>query len=93
VNEARGIVIYLCREGGGKGLLEIGEVLGIQGAAVSLAAKRVRERMDTDPRSGTTGTAMQGAWRDSSGLNARPSRTSLRGVTILYQGSLTASGA
>jgi hypothetical protein len=49
-NEARDIFIYVCREVGGRELREIGEVLGIKGAAVSLAAKRVRERLAADPR-------------------------------------------
>jgi len=49
-NEGRDLVIYLCREAGGKALREIGQVLGIKGAAVSLAAKRVRERMAANPR-------------------------------------------
>ena len=44
------MVIYLCREAGGKDLKEIGQVLGIKAAAVSLAAKRVRERLPTHPR-------------------------------------------
>ena len=49
-NEGRDVVIYLCREAGGKELKEIGQVLGIKAAAVSLAAKRVRERLATHPR-------------------------------------------
>ena len=49
-NAARDIVIYLCREAGGKALREIGQVLGIKGAAVSLAAKRVRTRLAADRR-------------------------------------------
>ena len=49
-NKERDLVIYLCREAGGKALREIGQELGIKGAAVSLAAKRVRERMVADSR-------------------------------------------
>ena len=42
---ARGNDIHLCREAGGMWLRDIGQVLGIKGSAMSLAAKRVRERM------------------------------------------------
>jgi hypothetical protein len=47
-NESRDVAIYLCREVGAKGLREIGCLLGVKSSAVSLAAKRVRQRMVAD---------------------------------------------
>jgi chromosomal replication initiation ATPase DnaA len=42
------VAIYLCREVGAKPLREIGAEIGIKGAAVSLAAKRIRQRIAVD---------------------------------------------
>ena len=47
-NEVRDAAIYLCREVGAKPLGEIGAVLRIKGSAVSLAAKRTRQRSAAD---------------------------------------------
>ena len=47
-NEVRDAAIYLCREVGAKPLGEIGAVLRIKGSAVSLAAKRMRQRSAAD---------------------------------------------
>lgn len=47
-NAPRDVAIYLCREVGAKGLREIGAEFGIKGAAVSLAAKRIRQRIAVD---------------------------------------------
>jgi chromosomal replication initiation ATPase DnaA len=47
-HEARDVAIYLCREVGARPLREIGAALDIKGAAVSLAAKRVCQRMAAD---------------------------------------------
>jgi len=49
-NPARDVVAYLCREAAHKELKEIGEVLGVKAAAVSLATKRVRDRLAEDRR-------------------------------------------
>lgn len=47
-NAARDAAIYLCREVGAKPLREIGDALGITGAAVTLAAKRMRLHVVAD---------------------------------------------
>ena len=47
-NLMRDVVIYLCREAAGRELREIGELLGVKSAAVSLAAQRVRQRLEGD---------------------------------------------
>lgn len=44
----RDTAMYLCREVGQKGLREIGEAFGVKYAAVSLAVKRVKEKLDKD---------------------------------------------
>lgn len=47
-NVPRDVAIYLCREVGAHGLREIGAELGIRSAAVSLAAKRIRQQIAVD---------------------------------------------
>jgi REP element-mobilizing transposase RayT len=47
-NEARDVAVYLCREVGAKPVGEIGAVLRIKGSAVSLAAKRIHQRIAAD---------------------------------------------
>lgn len=49
-NEARDTAAFLCREVGQKSLAEIGEVLGVKPAAVSLACKRTRDRAAQNKR-------------------------------------------
>jgi len=47
-NLARDMVMYLCREAAGRELREIGLVLGVKPAAVSLAVKRAGQRVRQD---------------------------------------------
>ena len=47
-NAGRDTAIYLCREVGQKGLRKIGEIFGVKSAAVSLVAKRVKDRLRKD---------------------------------------------